>query len=235
MRKVPEPRQFSKPLGGGAVWIYGDMDTPVEGPKGPLVMGRGWMLEMVRFDKHNHTIGLFLASYGIVDFNIPEFREKGRADFVGISIPGEPPAEWLHDSIVIDLGKTPLAKSPKDLLAQFKTRLPHTCIDAAVGASALSCAAQRRIAETYKDDVPISEVARELGVSHAHLTRQFKRDFGFPPLNYRHRLRVSDATGRLFQGDDILDVAYDVGFNDTSRFYQGFRKITGVPPGKCRP
>jgi AraC family transcriptional regulator of adaptative response/methylated-DNA-[protein]-cysteine methyltransferase len=74
----------------------------------------------------------------------------------------------------------------------------------------------------------------KLGVSHAHLTRQFKRDYGLTPIDYCHRLRVSDAMGHLSQGGKILDVGYDVGFNDATRFYADFRKVTGTSPGKCR-
>jgi AraC-like DNA-binding protein len=40
--------------------------------------------------------------------------------------------------------------------------------------------------------------------------------------------------GRLSQGEKILDVGYEVGFNDTTRFYEDFRKVTGTSPGKCR-
>jgi len=90
------------------------------------------------------------------------------------------------------------------------------------------------ISTTYKEAIPIARMATELGVSHAHVTRQFRRDFGFTPVNYRHRLRVSDATARLFRGEKVLNAGQNAGFDDTSRFYQNFRKITGSPPGKCR-
>lgn len=236
MPKPAEPRQFTKSLGGGAVWIWGDLPTPVEGQNGPLVMGRDWMLEMIQFKPRGRVIGLFLAPFAIVEsLGAPEFERPGLANFVGISIPGPPPGKWLLESLVVDLKKVSLADSPGDLLACFEKPLPHTRIEAAPQASALARATKRCIAETYREDLPLSEIARKLRVSHEHMTRQFKRDYGFTPLNYRHRLRVSEATGRLMQGDDILEVGNDVGFNDTSRFYHDFRKITGVSPGKCRP
>jgi len=226
-----------KPLNGGGAWIHGEMDLPVTGvaEPGPIVMGADWMLEMVRFHNDQRTVGLFYAPFGIVNLDLPQFAVPGKCSFVGWSAPGKPPASWLQASAAVDLGKTALASSPEELMGAFAKPLPCRSLEVAPEASPLSQAAKRRIAETYRADIPIAEIAAELHVSHAHLSRRFKRDFGFTLLNYRHRLRVSEATSRLYRGEQILDVGEDVGFNDTSRFYQGFRKITGVPPGKCRP
>jgi AraC family transcriptional regulator len=71
-----------------------------------------------------------------------------------------------------------------------------------------------RITETFNDCRSISEIARELGVSHAHLARQFRRDFGLTPVSYRNHLRINEAVGRLSNGEQILDIGYEVGFND---------------------
>jgi AraC-like DNA-binding protein len=233
MTTAAKPTQFIKQLEDGSFWIQGELSTPPAGIQGPMIIGAGWMLEMVRVNGGKRTFGLFLAPFGIVEFDIPEFREIGKAEFVGLSRTDNPP-HWLQASTLFDMKQTALPESPKELLGLFARPLPGTPIEAAPEVSALSAKAKRRICETYREGIPISEIARELGVSHAHLTRQFKRDFGFTPISYRHRLRASDATGRLFRGDDILDVGQEVGFNDTSRFYKDFRKITGTSPGKCR-
>jgi AraC-like DNA-binding protein len=226
-----------KALSGGGAWLQGEMDLPPVGvsESGPIVMGADWMLEMVRFHKERHAVGLFYAPFGIVNLDLPQFAGPGRCTFVGWSAPGNPPAQWLQTSMAVDLGRAPLASSSEELVRLFARPLSYRSLEVGPDASPLSRAAKRRISETYRDDIPISEIAAELKVSHAHMSRQFKRDFGFTLLNYRHRLRVSEATSRLYRGDKILDVGEEVGFNDTSRFYQGFRKITGVPPGKCRP
>ena len=86
----------------------------------------------------------------------------------------------------------------------------------------------------YRSDLRIADIAHELGVSHAHLTRQFKRDFGLTPIDYLHHVRVSEAMGKLSLGEAAIDIGYDVGFNDTTRFYKDFKKVTGTSPGKCR-
>ncbi|HET9216572.1 MAG TPA: AraC family transcriptional regulator [Terriglobia bacterium] len=227
-----EPTQYVQLVDEGA-WIHGEMVTPVTGVSGPLIIGSGWMLEMIRPDHGERTLGLFLAPFGIVTFDIPEFSAAGRVRFVGLSSYGPPPP-WLQTSMLFDMKQTQLPGSPAELLRLFEHPLHGNSAEVASNVSMLSRKAKGRICDTYRESIPISAIAQELGVSHAHLTRQFKRDFGFTPVDYRHRLRVSEATGRLFKGDDILDVGHDVGFNDTSRFYKDFRKITGTSPGKCR-
>jgi AraC-like DNA-binding protein len=227
-------KQFMEPLKNGGAWIHGEMTMPDPAPSGPLVIGAGWMLEMVHFDDVAQTIGLFLASFSINNFDIPEFASGRHAAFVGFTSPGKPPVDWLKSSMLFDLGNVPLAKNPETLVRIFRKPLEHRSLDSTADASLLSQRLKRRIAETYRDNIPIAQIAKDLRVSHAHATRQFKRDFGFTPMNYRHQLRVNDATARLMGGEDILDIGEDVGFNDTSRFYKNFRKVTGSSPGKCR-
>ena len=48
---------------------------------------------------------------------------------------------------------------------------------------------------SYRETPSIASLATGLGVSHAHLTRQFKRELGMTPMAYRHALRSSEAAG----------------------------------------
>ena len=197
-----------------------------------MVFGGDWLIEMLRNESRRSTIGFYWAPFAIVH-EIPNVNDMWDCRFVGFSAPGQPPAEWLTISMTFDLGNAPLARSPQEFAALLKRPLPFVPLET-LSVSPLSRKAKSLIASNYRADVGIAEVAGRLGVSHAHLTRQFKRDYGITPINYRHRLRVSDAMSRLSQGERILDVGYDVGFNDTKRFYDDFRKVTGTSPGKCR-
>jgi AraC-like DNA-binding protein len=178
------------------------------------------------------TRGLFWTPFAIVH-GIPELAQIMNAEFIGFSRPGRPPAEWLTVSMVFDLGQRPLARTPQEFVALLAKPLPFVTMEA-TASSYLSRKAKALIASNYRESVSIARIADELGVSHPHLSRQFKRDYGLTPLDYRHRLRVSEAMGHLSQGEKILDIGYDVGFNDTKRFYADFRKVTGSSPGKCR-
>jgi two-component system response regulator YesN len=73
-----------------------------------------------------------------------------------------------------------------------------------------------------------------LNISHEHLSRQFKKDYGLSPSAYLHKLRVAEATFRLTLGEEIIDISQDVGYNDLSRFYKQFKKATHTSPAVCR-
>jgi AraC-like DNA-binding protein len=100
--------------------------------------------------------------------------------------------------------------------------------------SLLSLKAKRLIDENYLIQPSIARVAARLGVTHEHLTRQFKRDFSMTPSAYLHNMRISEATFRLSKGEEIIAVSQDVGYNDLSRFYKQFRKATTKTPGYCQ-
>jgi AraC-like DNA-binding protein len=100
--------------------------------------------------------------------------------------------------------------------------------------SLLSLKAKRLIDENYLSFPSIARVAGRLGVTHEHLSRQFKRDFEISPGAYLHQLRLADAPLRLARGEEIINVSQDVGYNDLSRFYKQFRKTTKTSPGVCQ-
>jgi AraC-like DNA-binding protein len=100
--------------------------------------------------------------------------------------------------------------------------------------SLVTIKAKRLIDENYLVFPSISRIAGRLNVSPEHLSRTFKQDLGLTPSQYLRKLRVADATFRLSQGEQIIDISHDVGYNDLSRFYKQFRKTTNTSPGACR-
>jgi AraC-like DNA-binding protein len=78
---------------------------------------------------------------------------------------------------------------------------------------------------------PVRAAARRLGVKSDSLTRSFGRAYGLAPKEYCHRARLFEAVLRLLTGRAIVRVAFDVGFNDLSRFYAQFRRHLGATPG----
>jgi AraC-like DNA-binding protein len=126
---------------------------------------------------------------------------------------------------------------PASLAAAFdlvRRAQPRQPIDACPAPASLSRAAKQLIDENVHASPGIGRVAARLGVTHAHLTRQFKRDFGLTPSAYLHQLRLADAPLRLALGQPILDVSHEVGYNDLSRFYKQFRQRALATPGACQ-
>jgi YesN/AraC family two-component response regulator len=92
------------------------------------------------------------------------------------------------------------------------------------------------IQERYEDRVPLSELARELGVSKYAFSRRFRQVMGVPFRDYLVRLRLEKAKALLATGDfSITDVAHMVGFGDLPRLDKLFKRYTGVTPSGYRP
>ncbi|MDQ3750973.1 MAG: AraC family transcriptional regulator [Acidobacteriota bacterium] len=107
-------------------------------------------------------------------------------------------------------------------------------IEAYPKASLLSVKAKKLIDENYLAYPSIARIAERLNVSHAHLSRQFKLDFGLSPSNYFRQLRIADTTFLLAKGKEIINVSQETGYNDLSRFYKQFRQTTNTSPGVCQ-
>ena len=110
----------------------------------------------------------------------------------------------------------------------------HQSVEMNPKPSLLSVKTKRLIDENYLGYPSIARIARRIGVTHEHLSRQFKRDFEMSPSAYLRQLRLADAPLRLAKGEGIVNVALDVGYNDLSRFYKQFRKTTSTSPGACQ-
>lgn len=116
-----------------------------------------------------------------------------------------------------------------DLLKIAGTRQPadSRCVPASVG----------RIAERLRDDPalpPLTDLARDAGLTPVQLVRAFSRVYGMPPLAWSWNLRVSQARTRIARGDSIAAVAMDLGFSDQSHLTRRFRALFGVPPSQWR-
>ena len=99
----------------------------------------------------------------------------------------------------------------------------------------LALAAKALIDREYGAPLEITRVAARLHVSPAALSRAFRRTYGMPPVRYRHHVRILDALMQFAEGAAPAQVFQDVGFDDLSRFYKIFRKVTCAPPGQYRP
>jgi AraC family cel operon transcriptional repressor len=73
------------------------------------------------------------------------------------------------------------------------------------------------------------------GKSKGHLNRIFKQYLGTTPTNYINHLKLSYAKNLLLTTNlDILEVAFEAGFDNLSHFYHMFKDFFGVTPGNIR-
>lgn len=77
----------------------------------------------------------------------------------------------------------------------------------------------------------ISQLVRQLGGSHAALTRRFSRRFGEPPRAWAERMRLRSACARLAAGVRPGAAADAAGYDDPAHFGRVFRRRLGLTPG----
>lgn len=160
--------------------------------------------------------------------------ENARGRLVGIASTEALPAGFTKVPTMFETMCTELPTGVAQVLERIRLGENHQSVEMNPKPSFLSIKAKRLIDENYLSYPSIARVARRLGVTHEHLSRQFKRDFEISPSAYLHQLRLADAPLRLARGEDIINVSQDVGYNDLSRFYKQFRKATKTSPGVCQ-
>jgi AraC family transcriptional regulator len=80
------------------------------------------------------------------------------------------------------------------------------------------------------EDLSLSDLALEAGLSKFHFSRLFKDATGLTPHKYLLKRRVEKATQFLKQGDAIAQTAHSFGFTDQSHFTRIFKQVKGVTP-----
>ena len=91
------------------------------------------------------------------------------------------------------------------------------------------------IQQRYWDQLSLSALASQVGMSKYRLSHRFREVLGVCFRDYLLRLRLEQAKTLLAVGHlSISDVAHDVGFGDLSRFDKVFKRYTGVSPSAYR-
>ena len=87
----------------------------------------------------------------------------------------------------------------------------------------------------YMRPIHLREFSRQNSLSQTHLTRIFKKQYDMTPKVYLIKVRIKHACTLLKETDEeILKIAYDVGFLSLSSFYKHFKLETGKSPKQFR-
>lgn len=95
-------------------------------------------------------------------------------------------------------------------------------------------AVRQRLEEHLDAPITLAGLARDAGISRAHLLRQYRRVFGRTPTADRAALRWARAQALLAQGRSVTATAAAVGFASLGSFSTGFRRRFGCSPQACR-
>lgn len=91
------------------------------------------------------------------------------------------------------------------------------------------------IHNNYNKPISLSQVANQVHLSPAYLSRLFKQRTGQSFIDYLTQVRVNEAKALLLAEDKTIDqIASAVGFNNNSYFTAVFKKREGVTPSEFR-
>jgi AraC family transcriptional regulator of adaptative response/methylated-DNA-[protein]-cysteine methyltransferase len=93
----------------------------------------------------------------------------------------------------------------------------------------------RRYIDAHVDEpLPLERLAREGGVSPAHLQRTFSRVVGLSPKQYQEQHRVGALKHALREGRTVSSATYEAGFSSGRRVYEAAGDALGMTPGAYR-
>ena len=87
------------------------------------------------------------------------------------------------------------------------------------------------VAANLASPVRLEELARRVGTSPRHLSREFQRELGTSPVRYAAGLRLDAAAKRLRETErPVKEIALDLGYPSVPRFNAAFRQRFGCTP-----
>ena len=93
----------------------------------------------------------------------------------------------------------------------------------------------RSYIDAHADEpLPLVRLAKEAGVSAAHLQRTFTRIVGLSPKQYQEQRRVSVLKEALRDGRTVSSATYEAGFASGRRVYEAADDVLGMTPGAYR-
>lgn len=113
------------------------------------------------------------------------------------------------------------------LYVEFEERFDHG--DAAV------LRAQAWLADNSAMPNPVEAMTEQSGLAERSFKRRFREATGHSPIAYVQHLRVQQAKRMLARTQrSIEEIAWGVGYEDSSAFHRLFKRITRVTPGTYR-
>ncbi|WP_053983320.1 response regulator transcription factor [Niameybacter massiliensis] len=95
--------------------------------------------------------------------------------------------------------------------------------------------ATKYITDNYNKDIAINDLAERFMMSPNYFSSIFKKETGQTTINYIKELRINKAREYLAQSSkSVVDIAKEVGYEDSQYFFKVFKKSTGQTPLQYR-
>ena len=87
----------------------------------------------------------------------------------------------------------------------------------------------------YKENPSLQRVADYMNLSAHYMSKLFKRETGENFSTYLTRCRMEEAKDRIqYTDENLIAIAYELGFNEPNYFSRVFKKIEGITPSQYR-
>ena len=95
--------------------------------------------------------------------------------------------------------------------------------------------ALKRLATRMAEDLSagntnLAALAREVGLSQRSLFRNFQKETGLSPGQWRRQMQVLRSLELLAKGWSVTEASFEVGYESTGAFIRAFRQTLGVTP-----
>jgi AraC-like DNA-binding protein len=87
-----------------------------------------------------------------------------------------------------------------------------------------------RLAEEPEAAKNLSALAREVGLSERSLFRNFQKETGLSPGQWRRQMQVLRSLELLAEGHSVTETSFEVGYESVGAFIRAFRQTVGVTP-----
>lgn len=94
---------------------------------------------------------------------------------------------------------------------------------------------QEWLQQNYRSDVQLNQLAQQFDISVRSFNRRFRIAAGKTPLQYLQEVRLEQAKALLKQSNlSIAEIAFAVGYQDTSYFSSLFKRANAITPNEYR-
>lgn len=135
--------------------------------------------------------------------------------------------------------RLPMCASAGEVFAQFETILQSTRESLLQKQTERDCQpvqqAKQYIQKHYAQEITLSEVGREVGLTPAYLSTLFKKETGQSFLDFVTETRIQAAGNLLLNTQETLETITEaVGYSDVKYFCRTFKKKMGLSPTEYR-